>query len=185
MSTAEKTCTKCKQSKPLGLFGLSKNHKGGVNPWCKACVVESANRWKAANKDRVLEKARANHHRNRDRRIVQQREWRQRNSEKLKEYRQQNSAYLHALVRKRQAAKLQRTPKWADHAKIEAIYAEAAALKALGLDVEIDHIIPLLGRSVCGLHVHDNLRIVLASENRAKGNILLDSVAPIALLELA
>jgi hypothetical protein len=39
-----------------------------------------------------------------------------------------------------------------------------------GVQYEVDHVIPLLGDTVCGLHCADNLRILEATENRAKGN---------------
>jgi len=59
----------------------------------------------------------------------------------------------------------ERTPAWADRAKIDAIYAEA---RSKGLTV--DHIIPLRGKLVSGLHVHNNLQLSPASVNFSKGN---------------
>lgn len=65
----------------------------------------------------------------------------------------------------------QRTPKWADMKAIGAIYEEAAKKrKRTGLEYHVDHIIPLNGYSVSGLHVADNLRVISARDNRAKGN---------------
>ncbi len=66
---------------------------------------------------------------------------------------------------RRQAAKIQRIPSWADLGKIKAIYEEAAAL---GLTV--DHVIPLRGKLVSGLHVHNNLQMLSGVENSIKGN---------------
>lgn len=70
----------------------------------------------------------------------------------------------------RRAAKLRATPAWADHEKIVKIYAEAAAMRLLGIDVHVDHVVPLISERVSGLHVHTNLRLLLASDNAAKGN---------------
>lgn len=62
------------------------------------------------------------------------------------------------------------TPSWADMPRIRSVYAVARAYRVAGLDVHVDHEIPLAGRLVSGLHVHHNLTIRLAVENLRKGN---------------
>lgn len=64
----------------------------------------------------------------------------------------------------------QATPHWADQDKIKAVYLKAGELRAQGFDVHVDHIIPLKGKLVCGLHVHSNLQITHAKDNFAKRN---------------
>lgn len=62
-------------------------------------------------------------------------------------------------------------PPWADVGSIQEVYAAAdAATRNTGVLHEVDHVIPLLGRNVCGLHIAANLRVVTRSLNRAKGN---------------
>jgi hypothetical protein len=74
-------------------------------------------------------------------------------------------------VAKRGAAKLRATPAWADQKAIEQYYLIAAFLTAeLGIAFEVDHVVPLRGKIVSGLHAHTNLAISLASWNRAKSN---------------
>jgi hypothetical protein len=80
-----------------------------------------------------------------------------------------------ALVRyhvaKRRAAKLRRTPPWADMEAIKAVYEEARRLtRETGIDHHVDHEIPLQGELVSGLHVHNNLQILTGSENSRKKN---------------
>lgn len=70
----------------------------------------------------------------------------------------------------RRTALLHRTPAWADLAAIEEVYRDAAEFRAAGLVVDVDHIIPLQGDVVSGLHVPNNLRVCLSSVNRSKSN---------------
>lgn len=80
-------------------------------------------------------------------------------------YRLANPAKRAAWQAKRVAQQLMATPPWADLAAIEAIYQEASLL-----GMEVDHIVPLQGKSVCGLHVSHNLQLLTKSENSRKRN---------------
>jgi hypothetical protein len=91
-----------------------------------------------------------------------------------KEYKVNNKGKINALNRGYQASKLQRTPAWLtedDHWMIEQVY-ELAALrtKMLGFEWHVDHIIPLQGKLVSGLHVPTNLAVIPAKENLSKNN---------------
>lgn len=60
---------------------------------------------------------------------------------------------------------------WADGKAIRMLYAEAKRLsKETGIKHEVDHIIPLMGEYVSGLHVETNLRIITKAQNMAKRN---------------
>jgi ribosomal 50S subunit-associated protein YjgA (DUF615 family) len=72
---------------------------------------------------------------------------------------------------KRHAAKLRRTPPWVDLEAIRALHAEARRLTLeTGVEHHVDHVIPLQGRLVSGLHVHTNMQILTGSENSRKWN---------------
>lgn len=75
------------------------------------------------------------------------------------------------LSNRRRAAKLKATPKWANTELMQKFYTEAAQLSAIqGISYHVDHIVPLRGRTVCGLHNHFNLQVLEGRENIRKGN---------------
>ncbi len=117
-----------------------------------------------------------------ERKKIQQRLRRQ-NPNVIAQERKRDAAYAKAnphlfaaKTRKRKAAQLQRTPQWLNDDqknKINQFYWEAAELsKLLGEFYTVDHIFPLQGKTVSGLHVPWNLQILSKSENSAKGNRL-------------
>ena len=74
-----------------------------------------------------------------------------------------------AHTAKRRATKLNATPAWADHEIINDFYLEA---RYHGM--EVDHIIPLQHKMVCGLHVEHNLQLLTKEQNCSKGNSFED-----------
>lgn len=83
----------------------------------------------------------------------------------------QKKAVRASLANKRRAAKLQRTPAWANLEAIQAVYRVAAEKNQDSPGYfHVDHIYPLQGKLVSGLHVHNNLRIISAFENGSKSN---------------
>lgn len=84
---------------------------------------------------------------------------------------QRQAAVIRHHAAKRRVAKIQRTPLWADREAILALYVEAVRLsRETGVLHHVDHRIPLQGRLVSGLHVHQNLQILTASANSIKSN---------------
>lgn len=78
-----------------------------------------------------------------------------------------------AKTARRNAAKMQRTPSWLNHGhwfEITAIYELCAAWRKIGMDYHVDHIVPLQGETVSGLHVPWNLQVLPAKQNLSKSN---------------
>ena len=94
-----------------------------------------------------------------------------RTSKKLRNQRyfatERGKAVNRAKVAKYKAAKLQRIPPWVDREHLKAI---REFYKACPQGQEVDHIIPLQGETVSGLHVRENLQYLTAEENGRKSN---------------
>jgi hypothetical protein len=104
--------------------------------------------------------------------------WRKANPEKAAESsrntRLKNRARVVFNKAAYRASRKNRTPEWLtdfDKLKIRCIYSVASMLKRENKEEwEVDHIIPLCGKTVSGLHVPNNLWFIKASENRYKNN---------------
>ena len=89
-------------------------------------------------------------------------------------WRKSNIGRVLANVTKRKQHVKFRTPKWLteiDHERISNEYKLSALLKKVtGREWHVDHVIPLLGKNVSGLHVPSNLQLLRSSENLKKSN---------------
>lgn len=140
-----KKCNHCDEVKAFSEFRKKSDTRDGYQPNCRDC----ANRICKANRPQYKARIDATY-----------RVWCTANRDKRT-----------ATSAKRRAKKLQATPSWADHEAISAVYSEAQRLQALlGVPLHVDHVVPLQGELVCGLHVETNLQIIPATLNRKKSN---------------
>jgi hypothetical protein len=100
--------------------------------------------------------------------------WREKNASLIKTvkmaWRQRHPHKVTADTRKRQATQLRATPPWADHKAIEQYYLIAKYLSdEMGIAFHVDHVVPLQGGIVCGLHAQTNMSISLGAWNCSKG----------------
>lgn len=99
---------------------------------------------------------------------------------KLK-YKKNNPELYNALTCVRKRRHKDATPKWVDAEEklaMRQLYIEASRLtKLTGERYVVDHIIPLLGETVCGLHTIKNLRVITQEENLRKSNKLTCAIA--------
>lgn len=106
---------------------------------------------------------------------TRRRAYKERNREIIKAknaiYAKNNRPSLSASSAKRRAKKINATPPWADFNKIKDIYYECSHIsKKTGILHHVDHVVPLNGKNVCGLHVQTNLQIIEGGKNKKKSN---------------
>lgn len=130
--------------------------------------------WRKANPERVRLLKSVWSKANPEGQAARSRKWQLANKEKANAshycWAARNPAKVTAAAARRRARVLRQTPAWADHAAIEVVYQIAQKLRENGRDVHVDHFIPLRGKTVCGLHVANNLQVIPATENYAKSN---------------
>lgn len=160
----QKVCKTCAVKKPISLF--YKQGKGGglgVRGSCKACDNVKKALYRTENRQELNAKNVVDYYKNQQLRLDQKRK-----------YRQANKGKLVALNAARKAVIKQRTPAWLtdfDKLKIKCIYQIAAMLTRENNEPwHVDHIIPLQGKMVSGLHTPPNLRPMRGLENIGKKN---------------
>lgn len=146
-----------------------------VSKSCKLCFAE----YKRENGKRLNAEW---HQKNKDRRAEYDREKRRAKLDyyrsKGRERQKNKSAEYLEAVRRRDAAKISAMPKWADVDAIKSIYKKCALISEItGIKHHVDHIVPLRGKNVCGLHIPINLQIITASENMSKSNSFINGGA--------
>lgn len=132
-------------------------------------------RYHLENKEKIAARKAAHRQANKASINAKQALWRQNNREIANSlsssWQRNNRSRVAANSARRRALRVKATPAWAEEFIISEAY-ELAALrtKTTGLEWQVDHIIPLKSKLVCGLHCENNLRLITAKENFSKGN---------------
>ena len=123
-------------------------------------VTEYKRKWNIQNPNYHKQHALAYYQSHKDERSEYSKEWKLLNKAKTSHYNN-----------KRRAAKLNATVVWANECKIKELYAKCTRLnEKSNIQYQVDHIYPLQGDNVCGLHVENNLQIITSFENMSKSN---------------
>lgn len=179
-----KLCCKCKTIKSATDFYANKRMKDGLNSFCILChkadniarkKVNRANpefkaaelAWKKTYRERTVAQ-----------RSAYMAEWRSQNKAHSlqygKDYRKRNKERYNYLCQLRKLSLMQRTPKWLtddDLWAIEEAYKLASLrTKMLGFAWHVDHVIPLRGKAVSGLHIPSNIQVIPWLDNQRKTN---------------
>jgi hypothetical protein len=95
------------------------------------------------------------------------------------EYKNRNVDVVRADTSVRKRRHREATPKWltpAERLQMRDLYLQARKLTELTRErYVVDHIVPLRGEEVCGLHVPWNLRVITQEENLKKSNKHVDT----------
>lgn len=164
-----KTCNQCQLEKPKTEFYKKSTAKDGLFWWCRTC-----------HKERM----KARYHE-----LAQDTAYKEREAERISEFWSANPdirkqcgrnyaathpAQIRAHANKHRASKVKRTPAWLtpdDFWVMEEAYALAVLrTKLFGFSWHVDHIVPLHGVLVSGLHVPHNLQVIPARDNHSKSN---------------
>jgi hypothetical protein len=202
-----KLCFDCKQWLPATLEHFSRNRrrKDGFLIVCKPCAAKRWQLYYQRNRAKLIARAVESTKRRRERPEVQEAErvyarmrkrvvladpvararhrkraadWVKAHPDRAKLFKHEQPAWKAHRARMRERRVQRATPPWVDLNAIQAFYEEAARItRATGIPHQVDHIAPLVGRTVCGLHVPWNLRVITAEANRLKSNTLITDLA--------
>jgi hypothetical protein len=179
-----KYCYKCQETKPFDAFGRNKSKKDGLSTECRECKRQGDKAYYMANSEQVkqtvakyrqknpekVKEVKKNCYRNNSKLVkLKVKEWIKSNPEKYKQsqkkYKQKNLSKFAAFSAKYRSSKFQATPLWFEKDLVDIVYAKA---KEWGF--EVDHIVPLQGKTVCGLHCWGNLQLLDKNLNSGKKN---------------
>lgn len=150
-------CTICLKKKQISEFYLRSN--GTVGEYkCKHCLIEKRKNHSIANYELVRET----------------------NRKAVSSFQKRNPDKNCEKVAKYNANKKQRVPIWLsqeDLSKIKSIYKMCRSITIkTGIKHEVDHVVPINGKLVSGLHVPWNLQIITKDENLKKSNCLIEDI---------
>jgi len=182
--TSSGSCSEC----------LAPRRREGMRRWAAANPEEKKRRaaeWYDKNRDEIIERVRENYYadidksrerardyaaRHREKAIRRAIEWRKANPDKKRyadlRWRKANPDLDNSLKAKYRAARRQACPPWLNKEMLNQIH-EIYKLRrqiseATGVPHEVDHIVPLQGGTVCGLHVPWNLRVITKEKNNRR-----------------
>lgn len=141
--------------KPCKLGHVRRNKYGA----CMDCAAESARKYYKNNPGLNAAKCKARYNNNKEYYFLRNQRW-------MREHPSSRAAWQAS----RRAVQKNAQPKWVDISFMKIIY------KFCPKGFHVDHIVPLQGKNVCGLHVPHNLQYLAARENFVKNNRFVQEI---------
>lgn len=177
-------CKTCVNERSAQWYAANKErHLANSKEWFEANKERkqaTIKAWSIANKEKIAQDAAARYIANKEEILAENRAKYHANIEKERArssaYFQKNKETHRARVAKYRKARIERTPAWTDESDMLRMkcYYQVAKMRTreTGVIWSVDHIVPLQGENVSGLHVSWNLQVITKAENIAKGNRL-------------
>jgi hypothetical protein len=162
-------CSKCGLFLPLATANRSrKTGEMLYRSWCTSCEKQRKAKWVQDNIEHVLTKTREYQAAHPEQVKTTKKKWADNNKEYQLQYRRssrlKNPERFRAEVSARRARVKQQKPAWESFSRLRSFYENCPE------GYHVDHILPLRGKLISGLHVLENLQYLPASENMAKHN---------------
>jgi len=162
-------CCKC---------SLKEKHR--ASSYCKPCLVEYSHNRYEQNKEKIKARQNAYTEKNREQIRITNAKWKQKNlllaRNLTAKWKKLNPGKVNAKSKERRLAVKNAIPKWVGKDELwlieEAYNLCQLRSRMLKIQFHVDHIVPILGKNVCGFHSPDNLQVIPAIENWRKGNRL-------------
>jgi len=149
-----KICNKCEQPRELVEFSKNCHSADGRTTICKKCFTEHYYR---PNKDKYAKR---------------REKWKNKNLEHLREldrqyFQKPNRKLKHKINQAQRRAVQMKATIPGFESQVREIYEKCPP------GMHVDHVVPLRGKTVCGLHVPWNLQYLTPEENQKKKNKLI------------
>lgn len=157
------TCSRCFEDKPKEDFPKAKTCVSGFRSYCRVCKNKQTRSYYLKDKQKHLKTTKAWAELNKEKSLLIKKEWKKR-----------NPVQVATDNAKRSAIKRSAAVSW-DKEFTDFVFEEAHHLRGLrdalfGFKWHVDHVIPLQGKQVCGLHVWNNFAVIPATVNLRKNN---------------
>lgn len=155
-----KVCYECKVPKDLAKYHIDRSRPDEHKAICIECASVKNKKYHTDNRSKIKSRKSTYYSENIDSL-----------RDKGKRYSKANKAIIAAKSSRRAACKLTAIPVWANQEVIKIIYKEARARSEVeAIKYQVDHIVPLKSKIVCGLHCEHNLQVIPAKDNLTKSN---------------